>query len=188
MIDSFPAQDHRKLTFLYLANDVVQVSRKKGGEFGKSFSLILKKTFEHMARLPSEKTKNSILRILKIWEDRTIYEVNTIRDFESSYRKAWNDLHGSDFQELLEEVGDKSPAETSTSKSKGKKENEKMVFGKRDYLSRRILRVFIQQKRKTGSINILIQKVAKLHTRGQERRKKNWKQPFANEVWKLQIQ
>lgn len=117
------AQEHRKLTFVYLANDVIQNSRKKSAEFGKSFAPILKKTFEHIARIPAEKTKNCILRILKIWEDRAIYEVNLIKDFESSYRKAWNDLHGSDFQELLQDEGGKTPPEPSTSsssKSKGK--------------------------------------------------------------------
>lgn len=113
------AQEHRKLTFVYLANDVIQNSRKKGGEFGKSFAPILKKTFEHVARIPDEKTKSCILRILKIWEDRTIYEVNLIKDFESSYRKAWSDLHGSDFHELLEDVEDKPSSDPTKTKPKG---------------------------------------------------------------------
>ncbi|ODM94052.1 Regulation of nuclear pre-mRNA domain-containing protein 1B, partial [Orchesella cincta] len=119
------AQEHRKLTFVYLANDVIQNSRKKGAEFGKSFAPILKKMFDHMARIPEEKTKGSVLRILKIWEDRAIYEVNLIRDFESSYRKAWNDLHGSDFQELLAEDDGKGSEHRSKSKDKSSKERDR---------------------------------------------------------------
>lgn len=81
-----------------------------------------------MARIPDEKTKNCILRILKIWEDRVIYEGNLIKDFESSYRKAWNDLHGSDFQELLEEEEGKTPLETSSGSSKSKGELSLLVL------------------------------------------------------------
>ncbi|CAL8109358.1 unnamed protein product [Orchesella dallaii] len=119
------AQEHRKLTFVYLANDIIQNSRKKGGEFGKSFAPILKKMFDHMARIPDEKTKNSVLRILKIWEDRGIYEVNLIRDFESAYRKAWNDLHGSDFQQLLAEEESKTSQHRSKSKDKSSKDRDR---------------------------------------------------------------
>lgn len=57
-----------------------------------------------MARNPEDKTKKSLLRILKIWEDRGIYESPLIKEFESSYRKTWDDLNGPDVDELLEEA------------------------------------------------------------------------------------
>lgn len=47
--------------------------------------------------------------------------MNLIRDFESSYRKAWNDLHGSDFQELLEDEDKKPEPSGSGAKPKGMK-------------------------------------------------------------------
>ncbi|OXA46699.1 Regulation of nuclear pre-mRNA domain-containing protein 1B [Folsomia candida] len=83
------AQEHRKLTFIYLVNDVIQNSKKKGGDFGKLFAPCLKKALEYMARNPEDKMKKSILH------------------FESSYRKMWDDLHGPDVDELLEEAIEK---------------------------------------------------------------------------------
>jgi regulator of Ty1 transposition protein 103 len=35
------APRERRLTFLYLANDIIQTSRKKGGEFIKEFARII---------------------------------------------------------------------------------------------------------------------------------------------------
>lgn len=40
----------RRLTLVYLANDVIQNSRKKGPEFTKEFSAALKPAFEFVAK------------------------------------------------------------------------------------------------------------------------------------------
>ena len=47
-IKSVPAA--RKLTTMYLANDVVQNSKKKGPEYGKEFGSVMKKVFEQTHR------------------------------------------------------------------------------------------------------------------------------------------
>uniref|UniRef100_A0A670ZLG7 Regulation of nuclear pre-mRNA domain containing 1B n=1 Tax=Pseudonaja textilis TaxID=8673 RepID=A0A670ZLG7_PSETE len=44
------AKSSRKLTFLYLANDVIQNSKKKGPEFTKEFESVLVDAFSHVAR------------------------------------------------------------------------------------------------------------------------------------------
>jgi len=76
------AKDHKKLTFMYLANDVIQNSKKKGPEFGKEFGNVLRKAFENMAVPESdEKTRKSIERILEIWEERSVYEPKLIKEF-----------------------------------------------------------------------------------------------------------
>jgi regulator of Ty1 transposition protein 103 len=78
----FTAKDNRKLTFMYLANDVIQNSKKKGPEFGKEFGNVLRKAFENMAVPESdEKTRKSIERILQIWEERGVYEPKLIKEF-----------------------------------------------------------------------------------------------------------
>lgn len=41
----------KKLTLMYLANDVIQNMRKKGPEYSKEFATILKPAFEIVARL-----------------------------------------------------------------------------------------------------------------------------------------
>uniref|UniRef100_A0A8C7WSZ5 Regulation of nuclear pre-mRNA domain containing 1B n=1 Tax=Oryzias sinensis TaxID=183150 RepID=A0A8C7WSZ5_9TELE len=44
------AKSNRKLTFLYLANDVIQNSKKKGPEFTKDFESVLVDACSHVAR------------------------------------------------------------------------------------------------------------------------------------------
>lgn len=70
--DSSP---HRKLTFLYLANDVVQNSKKKFPEYAKEFGTVIKKVIEHLAGITmDEKVVKSIGRLLNIWKERTIFD------------------------------------------------------------------------------------------------------------------
>jgi len=46
----FLAPKERKLVFLYLANDIMQTSRKKGGEFIKEFSRVMPGAIMHIHR------------------------------------------------------------------------------------------------------------------------------------------
>ena len=65
----------RKLTFLYLANDVSQNSKKKHPEYSKEFGSVMKQVLEHLAVIDlEEKTIKSIERLLKIWQDRAIFD------------------------------------------------------------------------------------------------------------------
>ncbi|EEC10593.1 conserved hypothetical protein [Ixodes scapularis] len=45
------AKPQRKLTFMYLANDVIQNSKKKGPEFTREFATVLAKAFAHISVL-----------------------------------------------------------------------------------------------------------------------------------------
>ncbi|XP_054164635.1 regulation of nuclear pre-mRNA domain-containing protein 1B-like [Oppia nitens] len=78
------AKASRRLTFMYLANDVIQNSRKKGPEFSKEFGVVLKLAFESVAKDSDDKTLSSLDRILTIWEQRTIYDANDIISFKSA--------------------------------------------------------------------------------------------------------
>ena len=71
----YKASNSRKLTFLYLANDVVQNSRKKAPEYAKEFGGSLKKVLDHLTKLKlDDKTIKSISRLLQIWAERQIFE------------------------------------------------------------------------------------------------------------------
>uniref|UniRef100_A0A4W4FG92 CID domain-containing protein n=1 Tax=Electrophorus electricus TaxID=8005 RepID=A0A4W4FG92_ELEEL len=48
------AKSSRKLTFLYLANDVIQNSKKKGPEFTRDFEGVLVDACSHVARKEKE--------------------------------------------------------------------------------------------------------------------------------------
>lgn len=77
------AKTNKKLTFLYLANDILQNCKKKGPEFHKAFGGVLITAFTHVAKHADEQTKKSVLRILQVWQERSVFEadyVNQIRD------------------------------------------------------------------------------------------------------------
>lgn len=88
----FAVPQSKKLTFMYLANDVIQNSKKKGPEYGKEFGKILKNAFIHIGETCSsdDKTLGSLGRILKIWEDRGVYDEKAIEDFRNSLNKSFD--------------------------------------------------------------------------------------------------
>ena len=80
------ASEKRKITFIYLANDVIQNSKKKGPEYGKEFGNILPKAFEHMSTIQNfdEKSKKSLERVLNIWQERGVYDAKQIAEFKKA--------------------------------------------------------------------------------------------------------
>lgn len=81
----------KKLTFMYLANDVIQNSKKKGPEYGKEFGTILHKAFSHIGETcKADKLFGSLGRILNIWEERGVYEPKVIADFRNRLNKEDN--------------------------------------------------------------------------------------------------
>ncbi|XP_020296538.1 uncharacterized protein LOC109861338 isoform X2 [Pseudomyrmex gracilis] len=68
--------EHR-LTLFYLANDVIQYSKRKSSEFVDSWSTTLQRA---TTMVRDEKVKNRVLRIFKIWEQRQIYDEEFLAD------------------------------------------------------------------------------------------------------------
>ncbi|XP_052816576.1 regulation of nuclear pre-mRNA domain-containing protein 1B-like [Mya arenaria] len=73
----------RKLIYVYLANDVIQNSKKKGNEFNKDFGTHLAEAFASAYKDAGEKQRGSLDRILNIWEDRGVYT----KDFMKNLRQ-----------------------------------------------------------------------------------------------------
>lgn len=70
---------------MYLANDVIQNSKKKGPEYGESFSTILAKAFKDVAKTcEDEKTISSLSRILNIWGERGVFDADKIKEFTAN--------------------------------------------------------------------------------------------------------
>lgn len=86
----FSVKDNRKLMFMYLANDVIQNSKKKGPEFGKEFETVLPKAFEHMKGF-DEKTRERLNRLLQIWEERGVYDKAQIAEFKTAFTDSEKD-------------------------------------------------------------------------------------------------
>lgn len=104
--------------FMYLANDVIQNSKKKGPEFGKEFEHVLPKAFEHMKRF-DDKTKEKLGRLLHIWEERGVYDKIQI----TAIKAAFNSM-----REYNREAGTPPP------KKKSKIENEKVIIFHKAYM------------------------------------------------------
>ncbi|KAF5301748.1 hypothetical protein FQR65_LT08730 [Abscondita terminalis] len=99
------AKDSKKLTFMYLANDVIQNSRKKGPEYGREFGVVLGKAFEHLSTIGyDEKMKASLTRLVGIWDERGMYDELQITEFkqalllsaENSLKRAKTDNNGKE--------------------------------------------------------------------------------------------
>ncbi|XP_076264832.1 regulation of nuclear pre-mRNA domain-containing protein 1B isoform X1 [Rhynchophorus ferrugineus] len=122
------AKESRKLTFMYLANDVIQNSRKKGPEYGQEFGTLLKKAFEHMSAC-DEKTKNGLDRLLSIWQDRGIYGSVQIMEFKRSLRKLSNILRFNFAKYILIVLGkDEPPAKKIKPNDIGKKKDKEITL------------------------------------------------------------
>ncbi|KAA0706522.1 Regulation of nuclear pre-mRNA domain-containing protein 1B [Triplophysa tibetana] len=76
------AKTSRKLTFLYLANDVIQNSKKKGPEFTKDFETVLVDAYSHVARDGDDNCKRSMERLLNIWQERSLYRADFIQQLK----------------------------------------------------------------------------------------------------------
>ena len=60
----------KQLAMAYLANDILQNSRKKGPEFVHEFHRTLPRAVKHMLKHGDDKVKRAINRLVDIWEDR----------------------------------------------------------------------------------------------------------------------
>ncbi|XP_038218147.1 uncharacterized protein LOC119836762 isoform X4 [Zerene cesonia] len=67
----------QRLVLFYLANDVIQYSKRKNYEFVESWGLNLQKA---TPLVRDEKVRPKILRILKIWEQRSVYDDEFLSD------------------------------------------------------------------------------------------------------------
>ena len=83
-ISSSKVTPAKRLTLLYLANDVIQNGKRKGPEYAKEFATVLKSALEAVSRDCDDKTWASIDRILKIWEERSIYDNKQITSFKKA--------------------------------------------------------------------------------------------------------
>lgn len=104
---------------MYLANDVIQNSKKKGPEYNTSFSTVLSKAFKDISQKCSDdKTFNSLNRILKIWEERAVYEPEKIREFETNLNSGSPKKKSSSEAKSKDESNRKSKSEESASRKR----------------------------------------------------------------------
>ncbi|KAK9669874.1 hypothetical protein RND81_13G160400 [Saponaria officinalis] len=67
------APRRQKLTFLYLANDILQNSRRKGAEFVTEFWRVLPGALHEVIRNGDDAGKNAARRLISIWDERKVF-------------------------------------------------------------------------------------------------------------------
>ena len=73
----------RKLTYIYLVNDILQNSRKKGQEYQNEFTTnILLEAIQSTSLVADSKLRFTLERILNIWKDRKIYPDEKIEELK----------------------------------------------------------------------------------------------------------
>lgn len=110
------AQREQRVSFLYLANDILQNSRRKGSEFVNEFWKVLPSALKNVYGTGDEHGKKAASRLVDIWEERKVF--------------------GSRGQNLKDEMLGKSPP-APTLVSNGKSSNPIKIV-KRDAQSLRI--------------------------------------------------
>ena len=73
---------------MYLANDVIQNSKKKGPDYNKEFALKLPKVFEHLSEVElDDKTIRGISRLLEVWGERGVFSAEALTTFQKPVGK-----------------------------------------------------------------------------------------------------
>jgi regulator of Ty1 transposition protein 103 len=67
------APREQRLAFLYLANDILQNSRRKGAEFVGEFWKVLPDALRDIVESGDVSGKNAALRLIGIWEERKVF-------------------------------------------------------------------------------------------------------------------
>jgi hypothetical protein len=68
----------RKLVLIYLANDVLQNSRRKGLEMAKEFSTAFTDVLPEVYKSVDSTIQGKIARVLNIWQERSVFDVTYI--------------------------------------------------------------------------------------------------------------
>ncbi|RAL51951.1 hypothetical protein DM860_010669 [Cuscuta australis] len=68
-----PAQKEQRVALLYLANDILQNSRRKGSEFVNEFWKVLPAALKLVYASGHESEKKAASRLVDIWEDRKVF-------------------------------------------------------------------------------------------------------------------
>jgi len=133
------ARVSKKLTLLYLANDVVQNSKKKGPEFNRDFKPVLMDAFKDAFKDADDKIKGSLDRLLAVWLERGVYEAELLDKIKRHMNKkvqspeAHQHSHKhSHKKESVQDSNSKSSEQTSKKSDAPPKKKKKVELSLRE--------------------------------------------------------
>eukprot|EP00193_Tetraselmis_chui_P003941 CAMPEP_0177763358 /NCGR_PEP_ID=MMETSP0491_2-20121128/6827_1 /TAXON_ID=63592 /ORGANISM="Tetraselmis chuii, Strain PLY429" /LENGTH=333 /DNA_ID=CAMNT_0019279457 /DNA_START=274 /DNA_END=1275 /DNA_ORIENTATION=- len=77
------AGPEKRLSFLYLANDMLQNGRKKAPELAAEFYRVLPRALKTMHKAGIAKDIARVKRLVHVWGERRVYSPNTIKQLQS---------------------------------------------------------------------------------------------------------
>lgn len=78
----------KRLTQLYLANHILQEGKKKGREYGDEFAKVMPRVMKEFARGSDSKSRASVMRLIKIWEERRVFGGSLIKVMKDALARA----------------------------------------------------------------------------------------------------
>ena len=67
------ADMEKRLVLIYLANDIVQTSRRSGREYIEAFHKALPEAFKHMMKHSDEPVQQRLKKLVRVWRDRNVW-------------------------------------------------------------------------------------------------------------------
>ncbi|WVZ88165.1 hypothetical protein U9M48_034713 [Paspalum notatum var. saurae] len=76
------ATKDKKVSFLYLSNDILQNSKRKGGDFVHEFWRVLPRSLKHVYENGGEEGKKVVARLIGIWDERKVFgsRIDSLKD------------------------------------------------------------------------------------------------------------
>ncbi|XP_062202212.1 uncharacterized protein LOC133904724 isoform X1 [Phragmites australis] len=76
------ATKDKKVSFLYLSNDILQNSKRKGGEYVNEFWRVLPRSLKHVYENGEEEGKKVVARLIGIWGERKVFgtRIESLKD------------------------------------------------------------------------------------------------------------
>merc|ERR1712100_656518 len=79
-IEYFKVPVERKLTFLYLCNEIMQTSRRYTQDFINSFTTVLPNAVKTIMSDANDNIKSKVNRLIRIWKDREVLPFDIIKE------------------------------------------------------------------------------------------------------------
>ncbi|CAM0151290.1 unnamed protein product [Urochloa decumbens] len=111
----------KKVSFLYLSNDILQNSKRKGGDFVNEFWRVLPRSLKHVYENGGEDGKKVVARLIGIWDERKVFgtRIESLRD----------DILG-DSPPILDNNGNSSNPSSNPSNSKAPRKDSGTIVKK----------------------------------------------------------
>jgi regulator of Ty1 transposition protein 103 len=97
MVDLIASSASRKLSLVYLANDVVQQSRaRRKDEFPKAFAGIIAEAMEIAYRGTTTDVQNKLRRVTNVWRERVVFEMPVLDKIEQKLEGNFGSMRGKE--------------------------------------------------------------------------------------------